>query len=296
MLVARCLAGLCLITLGLFACGEDAASADDDDGSSSSSSSSSSGDVSSTSSSSSSGSSSGGSSSGGGGECTASFVWLQKDAYKETGGRSVEVWPPHTTTQLIVECPSGTRTPFQGNHGSEPGQLDPNGQPLLEEVHRESTSLTSAEADQLIAQYTDCVCEPGTTFLSMDSVDQALVPQLLEQFIEFVEDSGLRCGTDGVDTGSFVLALQEQRFESALLLAPTCNWAGGNAESGLDEALQNVLASTTKTLADYHVCNNDAKLQAGLFRAFASARTLTACDRSDVVCKGPAWFYDPTAP
>src|SRR5262245_29962560 len=36
--------------------------------------------------------------------CTATFRWLQKDAYKNTGGRSTALWPPHTTTVLDVQC------------------------------------------------------------------------------------------------------------------------------------------------------------------------------------------------
>lgn len=280
MLTSRFIAGLSLPTLVLLACGGNTVTADDvanDDAPSAST-------------------SLPDGSSDDAGKCTASFVWLQKDAYKETGGRSTEVWPPHTTTQLIVECPNGTRSPFQGNHGSEPGQLDVNGRALLDEVHRESTTLSVAEADQLIANYMDCACEPNTPFLSMYSLDESLVPDLLKEFISFVEDSGLKCGDDGADTDSFITALTDRDFETALHIAPTCDWTGGNAESGLNDALQHVLANTSETLADYHVCNNDAKLQASLFRGFASTGTLTACDRSSAACKGPLWFYEPTDP
>ena len=32
--------------------------------------------------------------------CEARFLWLQKDAYRSTAGRSFDFWPAHTTTQL----------------------------------------------------------------------------------------------------------------------------------------------------------------------------------------------------
>ncbi len=48
-----------------------------------------------------------------------------------------------------------------------------------------------------------------------------------------------------------------------------------------------------ETLDDYHVCNNDALLQAKLMEQFVATGEVVACDADDPICHGPAWFYTP---
>lgn len=69
--------------------------------------------------------------------CEGSYQILQKDAYRETAGRSSELWPPHTTTQLSYACgpDAAPIVTFQANHGTEPGATDANG-----DVFRRATS------------------------------------------------------------------------------------------------------------------------------------------------------------
>ncbi len=266
---------------------------------------SSSGGEASTSSSSSSGAGASSSSSSGGSSgaavtesCTATFVWLQKDAYKETGGRTTDMWPPHTTTSLEIACDGSVLSAaFMANHGSEPGSKDAAGNPLLEETRRLQIPGSRTQLAQLLDTYKSCECEPAS-FLSMDSLDQDLVSDLLGRFTELIEGDTVSC-PDG-SKADLVTALQAQDFESALVIVPTCTWPGpdGTPAASLSEALSAAIAATGSgnALDDYHVCNNDAKLQADLVAGFASNGAITACPRNADTCKGPMWLYNPNAP
>lgn len=256
-------------------------------------SSSSSGAVSSSSSSGGSSSSSGGSSSGAAERCKATFVWLQKDAYKETGGRTTDLWPPHTTTTLAVECDgAAVASAFMANHGSEPGSKDAEGNDFLAETRRVEVNGTRAELTELLGTYQGCECEPES-FLSMNSLDQDVVADLLGEFTTLIEGDTVTCPDDTKD--DLVTALNAQDFESALVIVPTCTWPGpdGNPAQTLSDALQTVIATTGGVLDDFHVCNNDAKLQADLVTGFQTGGAITACPRNTDTCKGPMWFYNP---
>lgn len=222
--------------------------------------------------------------------CTARFVWLQKDAYKETGGRSSALWPPHTTTTLAVDCGGETvASAFHANHGSEPESRDDSGRLFLDEVKRSEVQGTRAELLALLETYEGCECEAGS-FLSMNSLSTDVVQDLLEEFTLLVEDT-IECADGG--TALLVEALRAQDFETALTLVPTCSWPEGDVAPTLTEALQSVLQGAQRTLESYHVCNNDAKLQADLFASFGGASPLAACNQNSDTCKGPMWFYDP---
>lgn len=280
--------------------GDEAADPNDDDDKLQSSSSSSSGDEATSSSSggssSSSSSSSSGGSSGAAEACSVKLVWLQKDAYKETGGRTTDAWPPHTTTTLEITC-DGTAvgSAFQANHGSEPGSKDLNGRDFLDVTKELTVEGTRAELEQLLATYRTCECEPDS-FLSMNSLDQTVVEDLLEEFIGLVQEDDVVC--QGATTkDDLVAALQAQNFEAALPLVPQCVFPGadGTPVDTLNEALELAISATSNTLDDYHVCNNDAVLQANLVEGFLASGTIGTCDRQSAVCKGPLWLYDPNA-
>ena len=59
-----------------------------------------------------------------------------------------------------------------------------------------------------------------------------------------------------------------------------------------DKALDRAIRP--KTLADYHVCNNDASLQAKLVQSYTSGGQVGSCDGQDPICHSPLWFYSPT--
>lgn len=240
-------------------------------------------------------SSSSGGSSGNEELCKATFVWLQKDAYKETGGRTTDLWPPHTTTALSIQCDGNVaETAFMANHGSEPGSKDAKGNDFLAETRRLEVTGTRTQLTELLATYRACECEPAA-FLSMNSLDQNVVADLLGEFTALIEGPNVSCPGNTKD--ELVTALDTQDFESALLIVPTCTWPGadGTPAETLTEALQVVLASTGDVLDDFHVCNNDAKLQADLVTRFQSGGVIAACPRDTDTCKGPMWFYDPNA-
>ena len=283
-----------VLALLVSACGGDEAAApNDDDGALQTSSSSSSGEPTTSSSSSSSGAVAS-SSSGAVETCKATFTWLQKDAYKETGGRTVNAWPPHTTTTLAVTCnDQPVDSAFQANHGSEPGSKDAAGRDFLDPVHAVSVPGTRAQLTQLLDVYRTCECEPES-FLSMNSLNQTVVEDLLSEFVTLVDDGATTC-TGDTTKADLVSALQAQDFEAALLLVPECTFPGadGTPVDTLNEALTLAIASTGNVLADYHVCNNDAVLQASLVTSFQSTGTIGTCDRTSAACKGPLWMYDP---
>lgn len=224
--------------------------------------------------------------------CSGVFIFWQKDAYKETGGRSTALWPPHTTTSLEITCDDATVGQFvHGNHGSEPGQTDANGRELLDEIARIDLAGSRQRLLALLERYQGCECEPSS-FLSMSSLQDDLVESLLGAFIDLVERE-IDCGDEGAETAELVAALQQQDFERALEIVPSCQWPNGDTAAPLNEALRQVLADTQSSLADYHVCNNDAQLQAALLDRYQRGEEFEACDPSSAICQGPLWFFDP---
>ncbi len=249
------------------------------------------------------GAGSAGGSGGGGGAtvqetCTATFHWLQKDAYKETAGRTSALWPPHTTTLLEVVCvPDGgaeeqVASSFQANHGTEPGAVDANGDVILEDMRQATATGTRAELLDLVAAYEACACEPATSFLSMDSLGDAAVEELVTNLIVYLQQNLTCTSPGGVD--ALIQNLQNGEIDLVIADLPSCTWAGGTTfEGGLDEALTTLLEQTQEVLSGYHVCNNDALLQANMFEEFAASGDIVACDNTTAVCQGPLWLYEP---
>ncbi len=231
---------------------------------------------------------------GGGGDggsaevCAATFRVLQKDAYKETAGRSSELWPPHTTTVLEVVCDGeAVDGAFQANHGTEPDAVDAAGDVILVEAATFSAAGSRAELLDLLDAYSTCDCDDETDFLSLDSLQGDLAADLLDTVGGYLQ-ANLTCPDDSL--GDLLTALQDGDFETALVIFPTCEWVGGASfEDGLSEAFAELLDATGEALADYHVCNNDAAVQKGLFDAFVSDGSL-ACP-GGAICQGPLWFY-----
>lgn len=220
--------------------------------------------------------------------CTATFRVLQKDAYKETAGRSSDLWPPHTTTVIEVACDGEVIDEvFQANHGTAPGDVDAAGDVILVEQATYEAVGTRAELGDLLDAYLACSCESETEFLSLDSLQGELAEGLLGTVIGYVE-TNLTC--PGTTLDDLVAALEMGDVETATAIFPTCTWAGGTSfEAGLSEAFAEIVAETGELLADYHVCNNDAAVQMALFDRFAADGSL-ACARGDA-CRGPLWLY-----
>ena len=228
---------------------------------------------------------------GGSATCDGSLVFLQKDAYKETAGRSSASWPPHTTTTLSWTCDDGTEgSSFHANHGTEPGETDANGEVFLEETGSTAVAGDPTSLASLRDAYDACEC--STAFLSLDALGDAAVQDLVGALSQYILDN-LTCG-GAVDAQGLVDLLQQGEIAEALTELPNCNWAAGfDWEEGFDEALTAIIGTASATLADYHVCNNDAALQAKLIRGYVDSGTVTPCDGNDPICSGPTWFYSP---
>lgn len=217
---------------------------------------------------------------------------LQKDAYSDVAGRTSDLWPPHTTTVLDVTCPGeATVTAFQANHGTEPGAVDANGDVFLVEVASFSTTGPKSELQALQAAYAACNCDATTSFLSLDSLEEATVQALLQTVSTYLQDN-LSC--TGATTDELVMLLASGEIDAALAIFSTCTWvSGASFEEGLDEALTTLLMETQEVLAGYHVCNNDAALQKALFDAYVPGGAAVTCDSSVDTCRGPMWLYSP---
>jgi hypothetical protein len=231
--------------------------------------------------------------------CYALFHWLQKDAYKNTGGRTDPAWPPHTTTVLEIHCvdASGNDTvvasAFRDNHGTDPGTVDANGNPMLTEVKVSQPAPGSlSQLMGLLSSFTQCECAPATQFLSMEDAQGPLEQQILSTVIGYVQ-ANLTC-TGAVTTSQLVMMLESQDFDDAIAALPDCSWNNGTDWSdGLTQAAQTVLGNLNQSLTSYHVCNNDAILEANQFSTFASTGNVVACDNTTPTCQGPTWFYNP---
>lgn len=243
-----------------------------------------------------------GGSGGGGGEalCTATFTWLQKDAYKETAGRTSDLWPPHTTTKLDVTCPgeNGQKnlelvaSVWNENHGTTPDAVDANGDVFLVDVKHESVEGTREDLVALVAAYESCECDPSTKFLSLDSLQDAAAQEVVGNVIAYLQTNLTCTAAGGVD--ALIANLQNGEIDLVLADLPSCTFASGTTFSeGLDEALTTLLAESQEVLGGYHVCNNDAILQATLFQNFVDSGAVQACDGTIAACKGPLWFYKP---
>lgn len=232
--------------------------------------------------------------------CTATLQILQKDAYKETAGRSSVLWPPHTTNVLTVTCQSPAQ---QGepavvadvamvNHGTAPGAVDANGDVILVEARIDTIEGDRDELLRLAENFEACDCEGDSQFLSTSSLEDEKIQELIASLSGYLEDN-LTCPS-GV--ASLTSALNEGRVAEALVLLDTCTWNdGSDMATGLDKAAQEALVQSDETLQDYHLCNNDAILQVELFETFAQTGTLNACDATSALCHSPTWFYDPNA-
>ena len=235
----------------------------------------------------------GGTTAAGSEACKATFRWLQKDAYKDTAGRTSDLWPPHTTTALDISC-NGTSVSktFMSNHGTEPDEVDKNGDVFLIEVKNAEATGTRDELMQLVGTYQACQCDPGTKFLSLDSISDALAKQLLDDVAKYIK-LHLVCSVPG-GTDALLLNLQNGKITQVITDLPKCTWGNGTGfEDGLNAAFQALVMQTQETLQNYHVCNNDALLQAGLFEEFATSHQVGTCDDSAAICHGPMWFYKP---
>lgn len=227
--------------------------------------------------------------------CEATFDWLQKDAYKDTAGRSSALWPPHTTTTLAVSCKGAPlASAFQANHGTEPGQKDANGDVIL--VNMKSVRVTGSKLrlTSLVDAYKACSCdgEGGTKFLSLDSLKDEATQGLIDRLASYAE-ANLTCA-GSTSSKDLAALLRGGKLDEFLAGLSGCKFPeGADFSGGFDEATTQLIADAKEALAGYHVCNNDAALQARLIETYQQTGQVVACSAYDEICKGPRWFYNP---
>lgn len=225
--------------------------------------------------------------------CEATFRWFQKDAYADRAGRTSETWPPHTTTQIQVRCDDGSEfSAEQANHGTEVGAKTEQGEPILVEVHRETKPGTRQELEALLEAYRRCECLPVTEFLGLDLVEDSEFQQRLLEAVADYAEARIRCEAS-VSRAEIVGHVQARRIDQALAGLDSCSWG---SDAGWEEAFQTAFGEVVDDVSEYHVCNNDALLQTGLWGRFQSGEPLPSCedhDELESICRGPQWYYEP---
>jgi hypothetical protein len=241
-----------------------------------------------------------GAGSGSAADCTATFTWWQKDAYLNSPGRNDPAWPPHTTTELQVSCGGQVvATASMTNHGTPFGTTNDAGVPMLTDMQQATVSGTQAQLTSLLSTYQACECDPtspggpGTVFLSAQPPSPVMgqVLSIVESYLE----QNLTC-TAATSVTQIGNMLEAGNFDGARAAISGCTWSSGASfEAGLDQAASTVSGELASVLTGYHVCNNDAMLQANLFSTFQSTGAIAACDKTSSVCKGPEFFYNPAS-
>jgi hypothetical protein len=238
--------------------------------------------------------------SGSGSDCTATFTWWQKDAYLNSPGREHPLWPPHTTTQLQVTCGGEVvGSASMTNHGTPYGTTNDAGVPMLTQTDQATVTGTQAQLMSLLSTYQTCECDPattggpGTVFLSAQP-PSAVMGQVLAAVAAYASQN-LVCPAS-TPTSQVASMLSSGNFDGAVTAMLQCSWSNGSSfEAGLNQAASTLSGELASTLAGYHVCNNDAMLQANLFASFQQGGTIAACDKTTSVCSGPAFFYNPAS-
>lgn len=226
--------------------------------------------------------------------CQGWFRILQKDAYSETAGRSGSFWPPHTTTTFSYTCDwdeGDFHEAIMNNHGTLPSAIDQNGFDILEEVATVYLEGSPNQFEQLEAAYRACECDTATNFFSLDGLGDDAVQAVVSNLVEYFQ-ANLECpAPGGVD--QLITNLQAGDIDLVVEALPTCEFINGDLEQGLNGALSAFLATSGARLDDYHVCNNDARLQTKLMEHFGATYEVSTCDATSGACRAPIWFYDP---
>ncbi len=229
-----------------------------------------------------------------GSACSITFRVYQKDAYLEASGRNMPFWPPHTTTDVIARCPSGyLRRAERPNHGTQVAALDADGNRVLKLVHQRVLNGSRQRVESLLAAFNACEC--GNTFLSANSIQDDAVRGLFASLSVYLSDK-INCSIAIGGNGAMLHALRVGELDFVRNNAASCTWEGSDDwQAVVGRAWQEVARENADALSGYHVCNNDARLQAQLVEGFASSSVGLVCNPASSLCVGPSWFFDPAS-
>ncbi|MFK7823734.1 MAG: hypothetical protein AB8G05_06245 [Oligoflexales bacterium] len=217
------------------------------------------------------------------GPCTISFHWYQKDSFQNYPKRIAKFWPPHTTTELDIQCQgesSFSNKHAQNNHGTGPDKIV-HGIQVLQKIKTVLIKSTEAAARDLDRAYRSCEC--SGTYFSMEELNG----ESRKVFSALAENTSriLNCS----ERSRVVEDLKKGKISKDLLVS-----CGAASKQDWEKSFNDALSHLSDPLDSYHVCNNDAMLQANLIEEFVTKGKVVACGGdSNAVCRGPKVFYEP---
>ncbi len=224
------------------------------------------------------------------GNYTGTLTVLQKDAYRNTGGRSSELWPPHTTT--VFEWKFGREV--QTNHGTAPGEVDASGKPFLVETMVYTFSGTRSQMEALQAAYKKAIYDDDThQFISLTNGKTVLEKSFLDGLKDYLADgaNGLVC-TGSVTREKLLAFLKAEDFHGFAVAMESCSWGKDEWETAFETILNDVVSELGYDLLDFHVCNDDASLQVGLIKHYIETGEIEIPRKQN---DGPMWYFKPEA-
>lgn len=217
------------------------------------------------------------------GPCMIAFNWYQKDSFQDYPKRIAKFWPPHTTTELDIQCEGNNgfkSIHAQTNHGTGPDKIV-HGIQVLQKI--KSTRFRSSEADAKKLDQMYRVCECQGAYFSMEELNK----ESRELFSVLSDRTKERFNCK--DKSMVVADLKSGKISPDLLLK-----CGIGTNHDWEAAFGDAMNHLSNPLDSYHVCNNDAQLQAEMIRHFVDQGTVIACnDMKSSACSGPKIFYKP---
>ena len=221
-------------------------------------------------------------------EYTGTLTVLQKDAYSDVAGRSLDLWPPHTTT--VFKWDKGTEV--QLNHGTAPDEKDSQGNLFLVATKVYEFSGTQSEIEALQKTYKEAVCDDASDkVLDMSEAKGVLVKSFLDGLVDYLLDDENNFICNGTVTVPKVIAhLRRGEISQVVTELENCGWGQAKWSLVFETVLGDVVNDLGHNLSDYHVCNNDAALQVDLIKNFITTGKVEMPEKN---CSGPMMYYTP---
>ncbi|MBW1646177.1 MAG: hypothetical protein JRJ56_07625 [Deltaproteobacteria bacterium] len=204
---------------------------------------------------------------------TGTLTVLQKDAYRNTGGRSSSLWPPHTTTVFAWDFGREVQT----NHGTAPGEVDANGKPFLVEAKVYTFTGTRSQMEALQAAYKQAVYDDDDhQFISLTNGKTVLEKSFLAGLQDYLDDddNGLVC-SGSVNREKLLELLAAGDFHGFAVAMESCSWDQDDWERAFAIVLDDVVS---------------ASLQVGLIKNYLATGKVEIPPKLN---DGPMWYFAP---
>ena len=235
--------------------------------------------------------------------CQLTFNILQKDAYREKGGRNYPFFPVHTSTQLKMLCLGKDAIEVNhANHGAEPGEKDASGRDLLDLTYQDTMTLSEEKAEAFKKIFEKLSCEETSEFLSIDKATEevgtalysdqfrdSLAEEFKKELASLGKQSALERFTNLYASGDYNKALEEAYNE----FSDPSLWGTTFSSSWVTSVQKELSLSSEK----FHVCNNDARVSLDLWNEMkANPNSKLKFDEKwlkNRCSTGPLLFLDP---